>query len=475
MEQIKLIEKSLSTGIFQFTFPFQLISGSEQDLIFFLEKHHFRAFQIEQLENEKAFYGSYFVSHRDMEEYFLPFTHKILFPLVEDKKGFQRYSKALNLKAILSAKNVTMPFQLHSIDLTICPYEIGFLTFRTEITDSTLSKAIEFAACFHVSEAMTEKEINMEWDRKASLDVDNFKTETMISGLMNFFDMEGLSINKGEKYVQSLLSFNEGETIGPVDVYRSGNLNGLGVDGHPYVNANNLEYIKRQVKKNSYDRYAPNTFYYVEEHCFTCLTNEKNEKVTYLASRSFGEFYYSLLLHLFHKLVFLKIANEYSKLNIEYDTKEIENLNYTINSFTSNYYFVVMPSLAQDKELFNLLRNSFNIDLWYDNTRETLFSLFKYEENTVTKRDSLLLLILTIYTIVCGIFSINLFTDDLKGSIHLGHFKSYNPFEYFAVFLVFSGLIVAIVLAIQSLYQGILDRKSRKRWVKQTVPLSKRQ
>ena len=44
----------------------------------------------------------------------------------------------------------------------------------------------------------------------------------------------------------------------------------------------------------------------MEEHIFTCVTNEGELKIAKLASQMYGEFYYALLLNLFHKIVLLK-------------------------------------------------------------------------------------------------------------------------------------------------------------------------
>ena len=67
----------------------------------------------------------------------------------------QRYSKDLNLTGHLTTNLISIPFKIHSIDVTLCPYELGFLTIRTEVNTApnmTLSEAIEFAARFRVLE-----------------------------------------------------------------------------------------------------------------------------------------------------------------------------------------------------------------------------------------------------------------------------------------------------------------------------------
>ena len=70
------------------------------------------------------------------------------------KRALQRYSKDLNLAGHLTTNLISIPFKIHSIDVTLCPYELG-LTIRTEVNTApnmTLSEAIEFAARFRVLE-----------------------------------------------------------------------------------------------------------------------------------------------------------------------------------------------------------------------------------------------------------------------------------------------------------------------------------
>ena len=105
----------------------------------------------------------------------------------------------------------------------------------------------------------------------------------------------------------------------------------------------------------------------MEEHIFTCVTNEGERKIAKLASQMYGEFYYALLLNLFHKIVLLKMANAYAELNIEQDTNEIEKLIYSINSFTANYFSLELVSQSQSEDIFFRLRKLFNIEVLYSN------------------------------------------------------------------------------------------------------------
>ena len=64
-----------------------------------------------------------------------------------------------NLTGHLTTNLISIPFKIHSIDVTLCPYELGFLTIRTEVNTApnmTLSEAIEFIARFRVLETKND-------------------------------------------------------------------------------------------------------------------------------------------------------------------------------------------------------------------------------------------------------------------------------------------------------------------------------
>ncbi|MDP4084826.1 MAG: hypothetical protein Q8934_09450 [Bacillota bacterium] len=476
-------EKETSLAEFQFIFPFSFKKGCEITMFPFLKNQHFKPFRLDHLEDENLYYGRFHVSHREMEAYFLAFTNQILFPHSEHQKGIQRFSKALNLKAKLTSELVNIPFQIHSIDVTLCPYELGFITIRTELQDTKdlpLSVALEFAACFRTLEPLREREKDLQIDCGGRIfyQVEKFVFEFLFDGLAYYFE------EKKEKgsyfqtfpyfedqrmYVQTLIVLKQNEDIDFVDVYRASGLCGLTKEGKPFISANNFEYIQDFLNRKGYLRWAPNRYFVMEEHMFTCLTNEDSEKVLQIAGQMYGEFYYSLILNLFHKIVLLKLAYTYAELNIQRDTKEMERLLYSINSFTANYFSLELVSESQSQDIFFHLRKAFSIELLHKIARQNVEGLFKYQENVNSKKDSLLLLILTLYSVIGEMFGMSLVTSDFAGKIKWGHIFTYNPIEYFALFLAISGLGVSLILGIQGIYHWILDLRNRKNWVKETV------
>lgn len=95
------------------------------------------------------------------------------------KRACNVIQKDLNLTGHLTTNRISIPFKIHSIDVTLCPYELGFLTIRTEVNTApnmTLSEAIEFAARFRVLETKndTNETICIECNGKKYSQVEKF-------------------------------------------------------------------------------------------------------------------------------------------------------------------------------------------------------------------------------------------------------------------------------------------------------------
>ncbi|MGJ7909752.1 hypothetical protein [Neobacillus sp. LXY-1] len=320
-------------------------------------------------------------------------------------KGFVRYSKKLNR---YSPANSPFPYQILSADLIFCPYHIGFLTVRLEINNPILTQT---------------KELN---DSVFSMAPQLIRENLLNTGELSLLQFKNI-------FLASLISFSESESI------------------------------------ESPEQCRPFTYMTHENQCIFCFSCKEGNLFNRSAEQFFGSVYYSLLIHLFFNQIFIDIVGQYSIIHTERNKKEVKQILFLINAFMSNYYYVLSPATFATKEVFELLRKSFCIDHLYANIKDIQFTLFKYQEEAGKKRDSLLLLILTLYTVICGIFSMNLFTHDLVGNIKWSHFKSYNPFEYFAVFIVFSGMMVVGFLGLQSLYVTYQDKKSQNKWIVKSI------
>src|ERR1700730_8403888 len=162
MEFPDLLEKKLNSALHQFIFPFSVNRNSQIKFKKQLQLDGFNPFSLGDTQQENMFYGpNNRVSHREMERYYQSITRSVLFPHKEDvEDSFQRYSKKTELDCAFHSEHSIIPFTIHSVDVIMCPFDLGFITIRTELNCKTLnySLALEFAKRFRVLQNVTEQD-----------------------------------------------------------------------------------------------------------------------------------------------------------------------------------------------------------------------------------------------------------------------------------------------------------------------------
>ncbi|WP_409291502.1 hypothetical protein [Peribacillus sp. SCS-37] len=481
MEQkIKLNEQKLNRAIAVFVLPFSLKSNAAASLVDTLKKQEYDEFKLDDLGLENKYYGDFEVSHENMEGYYLPFTNKILFPFSLGQEGFHRFSCRINVDCEYSSENFSMPFTVLSEDVTICPFNVGFITVRVEVKENTdFSYVTEFIRQFRSlsPKKSNSSKIKIDCEGLSYSKVKDFLFKNLNSKVSDYFDKSNMEdsyfetfpfFEDDKMFVQSIFSFSDAGRIEKVEAFRAANLDGLSPKGTPAISSSNKGYIDRYIEVNGYDRWAPDTYYMVKEDHFSCVTIHTGEELRPWVSQMLGEYYYGMLLNLFHKIVLLKIANSYSALKIERDREKVEELIYVINSFTANYYFIELATESQGRDIFLHLREVFKIDEMHDDGKQTLNSLYKYQEAFADKKNSLLLLYLTLFTVISGIYGMNQVIEDLKGRIQWEKFRDYSLFEYIALFVTISGMVVSVYLTVTTFLTWRKDKDKMKRWVERT-------
>ena len=138
------------------------------------------------------------------------------------------------------------------------------------------------------------------------------------------------------------------------------------------------------------------------------------------------------------------------------------------NTFSSNYFFFELATHSEGKDIFVKLRDRFRVELLYEDTRSTLESLYQYQDNFTTKQSSSLLQILTLYSVITGILGMNLIVEKLDKNINWTKtIDSLSFFEYFALFVIVSGLVISVFLTIRYIAIWFMDKRERKKWRRQ--------
>jgi hypothetical protein len=304
--------------------------------------------------------------------------------------------------------------------------------------------------------------------------VEDFVFRNLVDGLEPFLDhsdingayFETLPFFVDERMqVQAFYGFqNEGDSdeISVNIRYRASQLDGIDLNGKPYASASDPAYIANYCHEHSYNRWGPDTYYMMNEQTFCCLTRDEPKIAISLANQMYGQYYYGFLLNIFHKIVLLKLANMHSRLRINHDYDEIDNLIYSINKFSAKFYFLELISQSQGREIFLQLRKVYGNDALFEEVKETLTDLFQYQDKFQSKRRDNLLMILTVFTVVSGIYGMNQVIDDLDGKIQWSKMVAYSPFEFLALFVIMSGIMISVVLTLGALVTE-LKRRHRKK------------
>ncbi|PZD96069.1 hypothetical protein DNH61_09125 [Paenibacillus sambharensis] len=451
----------VDTALLQFIFPFSIKDGLRDELREELLERGYQPFTLEDRSLEDAYYGEgYRVSHQHLERYYLPFTGSILFPDRHSASAFQRLSRVIEEGYELSLGERSISFCVQSVDVVICPFDLGFITTRVSIEEKLpYSLVLEFADRFRDLEDINSRDEHTSVRRGEENygQMEEFIFKKVAPGIMPYLGTTDLD----EAYYETLpyfvdermfvlmfCRFAEGFAIDSIDMYRALHLDGMNENGEPVIGSSNPDFIKRYCDQHVYDRWSPGTVYGANEHTFCCLTTTEGRRERELAGEMYGELYYGLLLCLFHKIVLLKLSSNYSTIRLEYDRPTVEKLIRSITNLSAKYYFLEIASQLKGKELFKMIRRSFGIHELYIEVKETLGELYDYQDRTDAKTQNYLLMLLTLYTVIGGIYGMNQVIEDLDGQIDWRAMLKYSLFEHIALFVTLSGLVIGFVLAV---------------------------
>lgn len=473
-------DKPVAAALFKFVFPFSLEHRCQAELTGRLLGEGFVPFRLRDTSLEDRFYGEgRRVSHRNMERYFLPFTNHVLFPHDDNPESFRRLSAEMDLSAILVTRRRRVRLRIHSVDMILCPFDTGFLTLRTEIDEDELSfsQAVEFADRFRSLKdaSRIDRETHIDCEGSRYQEIDDFLLNRIVPQVKPYIveeeNGEDVSIDQmpfmmdDRMFVTAFYQFPESAEISVIDRYRAGRIDGTDGGGRSLISATHLPYIRNYCRQYGYDRWAPDTYLITDENCFACLTRLPDPEAGQMLGRIYGEYYYGLLLNLFHRIVLLKLSNAYSHVHVESKEEQTVDLIREITTFSAKYDFVEAVSQNTGKEIFLNLRKVYNIDVLFKDVRDTLNDLYQFQESQNRKRSDALLTILTIYAVVSGIYGMNQVIEELKGSIDWSMVRGFSLFEWIALTVALSGLLVGSALAFSVLWKWLrewISRRSRR-------------
>jgi len=474
-ETAKIHPLIINQAYMTYLFPWSFHEKERKSLIDCLLTSDFTFFTLDQKELEDDLYGNNIqVKHEELDQYFLPFIERKLFPHRTNQKGFLRFSKRINNTFTMLVHDTNFTFRVNSIDVMICPFGIGFITIRTEMDqrDEQLSELLDFMNHFRVLEPKLDEEkgATIQKNEQIFQTTNEFVFEYLCPEIKSFI----IHDDKRSGYFGSLPFFedermlsagfliaNDEQPIKVDHLYRMGQLNGKNPEGKPFMSSTNLEYLERYVQKHVHDRWAPDSYTVTSEHTQITVSLKSTEQLITPISQFMGTHHYNLMLHYFYKIMLFRLSFEYSEIKWEKDEDYVEELIELISKFSSHYYFGEVSARTEGKELSHTYREIFHLDNLYEEVRQTLNELYRAQENQASKRHNMLLFMLTVFTVISGIYGMNLVIEDWKGKTDWSKVPGYSFFEWISLITALVGISLSIILMATTGGKG-LWKKFRK-------------
>lgn len=470
---VTLTPLAIEHAYMTFLFPFAYHPQKRKNLCEHLESEGFTFFTLQANDLENAFYGEEItVSHEEIAQFFYPYVEDKLFPTKTNSQDFLRFSKSFNLTGYLQCKHETFPYQIISIDITLCPFGTGIITMRLKMTDEVreFSDVVNFIHYFRVLEAKLEEEKGT--SHHFSFGHYQSTSELLFQYLLPFLEKYlihyktntygSLPFLEDERMlVSAYLLSEENVEIKDEHLFRLGQVDGKKPDGLPFISSTNPEYIKNYVAEHTHVRWAPSSYVVTSTQSQITISNRSFSKSIRDIEKFMGIHYYNLLIHYFYKMMLLKVAFEHSEINWSKDKLVVDDLIELIIRFSSHYYFDDVVVRTEGKEISRMLQKIFRIKEHFLETKTTLDNLYRALEDRSDKRNNRLLFILTVFTVVSGIYGMNLVIEEWDGNINWSNVWTYTIFEWLALMTALSGITLSFVLICFSTFTVIRNHLHR--------------
>ncbi|MGN7479254.1 sugar phosphate isomerase [Solibacillus silvestris] len=462
-----------------FYYPFNYRQYCFEKFQQILKQHQFYHVKIDEHDFHHTLYGpDVEVSHELLKQFFYPFIEEKFLNDEISKLHFNRYSKSINGQGKMVTQFEVIPFTLLSADINLCPFGIGIVALRIQLADELdVDSALSFAHFFRVLEPKIDEELGAEilYEDFVFVNTEQLLFQKITPFLGKFF-VDYSSIHKNiskipffedeRMYVSAFLHLEEDVELDNELLYRAGQLNGRDRYGNPYISSTNEHYIAEAVEACSYRRWAPDYYMMTTLQGHIHLTTVDGESMKRYLNSFHSISYYTVLIHYFYKLMLLKLVFEHSELKFSKDKDVIEELIEQITKFSSRYYFSEVSVRTEGKEISQYFRKVFRIKELYSETKETLEELYRIQEDRSTDRLNQLAFILTIFSMISGIYGMNLVIEMLGEPIRLSDIFKFTLFEWIAFILTLVGLLIMAVLVTNQMYSftsSFFEKMRRKR------------
>lgn len=471
VKQVKIQPLDITKAYMTYLFPFSFHERERTKLMEQLEIHQFTFFNLEKEELQDLYYGEDIkIQHEELDQFFLPFIEDKLFPYSTKKRGFLRYSKEIKESFLWELKDNEIDFLVNSVDITLCPFGIGLITIRTAMNkeQETLTNVLDFMSHFRVLEPKLEEEKGGQiyQSNRTFTTTNELVLDYLCSPLKPFIirnkKLEGyygsLPFFEDERMLSSAFLISDSQTITNDQLYRIGQLDGKDLNGDDFISSTNLDYIERYIQKRVHDRWAPNTYTITSEQTQATISIKKPHQLNKEISQFMSIHYYNLMLHYYYKIILLKLTFEHSEVSWRKDKEYVEELIELISKFYSRYYFEEVSVRTEGKEFTHILREAFNLNHLFEEVKRTVDDLYRAQDNQTKKRHNMLLFMLTVYTVISGIYGMNLVIEDWKGKTDWSKVTGYSFFEWISLLTALTGIALSGILIVTTGGKGVSNK-----------------
>lgn len=460
-----------------FLFPFAYSEKKKSALMTALKNNGYTFFTLHNESIDRGYYGNRIeISHEELDQFFYPFIEDKLFPENEQNDGLLRYSKKLHQRGTFSIHFNSLDIQLLSIDITLCPFEIGIITLRAQMGNARedIGNVLDFIHHFRVLEAKLQEEKGgiLTIEEQIYNSTESFIFDDLLSFLKPFLLVSerkagyygGLPYFEDERMFSSaFLVADNASTILDEHLYRIGQIDGKTTAGHDYISSYNTQYIAQFVENHTHTRWAPSYHTVTTSHAQMFVANEffidRHKALKHFMSTN----YYNILIHYFYKITLLKLSYMHSEIRWGKDQIIVEKLIEMITQFSSRYYFGELVVQSDGRELAQFLGREFHINEMFIELRDTLNELYRVQADQAKDQQNQLLFMLTVFTVISGIYGMNLVIEDLQGAIDWSKLTAYSIFEWITLITAISGISISIALTINAGIRSIRNYMRKKK------------
>ncbi|SEI74546.1 hypothetical protein SAMN04488127_0346 [Bhargavaea ginsengi] len=426
---------------------------------------------------DELYEGAIEISQEELDQYFLPYVEQKIFPPSVEDYGFHRFYKVVGEEFSLKADGETYPFRFMSLDVILGPFGIAFLTSRVRLQDKDLplSSVLNFMQHFRATENKLKEEkgsVIFCDDGVEFSSIHEFLFGRLASAVKPFVIHDdrltgyfgSLPYFEDERMFVTSFLFAESDTeISEEQLFRIGRVDGLSPERESFISASNMDYIRNYLDQYLHDRWAPDLYTIATDFAYSNVTTKNLEDMQRPLAHFMGTHYYNFMLHYFYRIMLLRVSFEYSRLKWDKDEEYLKRLIELITIFSSWYHFKLVSVRQEGRELGQLFRRAFSLDDLFEEVRTTLEELYRTQENSATNRMNLLLFFLTVFTVISGIYGMNLVIDDWKNDTSWKEISSYGVFGWIAFVTALLGIGMSIYLFFTYLGR-IVWRKLRRKF-----------